>query len=378
MMHYYKKGLLFVILFVILNMLFGCVQNNVSNQKPKVVLKDESQNKEEKLEEVNNQELNNNKTEEDLTTDQDSVYESKINDLVQSPLSGIYAQKEKVLRRPVAVMYDNHPKARWQSGLSQAEIVYEFLVEGKFTRYMALFLVNDPELIGPIRSSRPYFVTALLEYDPVYVRCGGSEAAKADIRKLKIADIDALSSSSKVFWRYNKTGKRMPHNLYTSMQVIRKTQKKRKYRLRGNFEAFKFNEKDINIDGVQAKTVKIEYFNNNTTKYIYDEENKVYKRYKDGKLHIDELDGTKITAKNIIIQRAKTKVIDSEGRLSIELIGKGKGIYITNGKAIDIVWEKKTRKSKTLYFDLSGNRIKLNPGTTWIQVVKPDTKVIIE
>ncbi|WP_069649335.1 DUF3048 domain-containing protein [Caloranaerobacter ferrireducens] len=371
-----RMGLLFIVTIVLISSLFGCTQKNVTAPKP-TIAKEESNNKDNKIEE-NIKENEENEKENIISDENDDNNTNKADDLIQSPLSGIYAPKEKVLRRPVAVMYDNHPRARWQSGISQAEIIYEFLVEGKYTRYMALFLLNEPELIGPVRSARPYFITTLLEYDPVYVRCGGSEAAKADVKKLKIADIDALTSSKRVFWRYNKTGKRKPHNLYTSMEVIRKTQKERKYRLKGNFEAFEFNKEDINIDGIQANTVKIEYFDNNTTKYVYDEEDKVYKRYKDGKLHVDELDKSIITAKNIIIQRAKTKVIDSYGRLAIELVGKGKGIYITNGKAIDIGWEKKTRESKTLYFDLSGNRIKLNPGNTWIQVVKPSTKVTIE
>lgn len=373
-----RKGLLFILIIVLISSLFGCTQKNVTVPKP-TIAKEESNNEDEKIKEEDIKENEENEKENIISSEEnDDNNTNKADDLMQSPLSGIYAPKEKVLRRPVAVMYDNHPRARWQSGISQAEIVYEFLVEGKYTRYMALFLLNDPELIGPVRSARPYFITTLLEYDPVYVRCGGSEAAKADVRKLKIADIDALTSSNRVFWRYNKTGKRKPHNLYTNMEVIRKTQKERKYRLKGNFETFEFNQEDINIDGIQANIVKIEYFDNNTTKYVYDAENKVYKRYKDGKLHVDELDKTIVTAKNIIIQRAKTKVIDSYGRLAIELVGKGKGIYITNGKAIDIVWEKKTRESKTLYYDLSGNRIKLNPGNTWIQVVKPSTRVTIE
>lgn len=60
-----------------------------------------------------------------------------------SPLSGIYAEEEKVNRRPVAVMFDNHHRARWQSGLKDAEIIYEFLVEAPYTRYLGLFLIND-------------------------------------------------------------------------------------------------------------------------------------------------------------------------------------------------------------------------------------------
>lgn len=86
---------------------------------------------------------------------------------IQSRLSGIYASEEKVNRRPVAIMFDNHPRARWQSSLKDAEIVYEFMVEAPYTRYMGIYLINDPKSIGPIRSSRPYFISTLLEFDAV-------------------------------------------------------------------------------------------------------------------------------------------------------------------------------------------------------------------
>jgi len=101
-------------------------------------------------------------------------------------------------------------------------------------------------------------------------------------------------------------------------------------------------------------------------------------RIKDDKLHIDEIDDEPITAKNIIIQEAKTKVIDNVGRLDIQLIGEGQGKYITNGKVIDIKWVKKTREDKTLYYTLEGNEIILNPGVTWIQIVDLNPNIIIE
>lgn len=295
---------------------------------------------------------------------------------IPSPLSGIYAEEEKVNRRPVAIMFDNHPRARWQAGLKDAEIVYEFLVEAPYTRYMGIYLINDPESIGPIRSSRPYFVTTVLEYDAVYVRVGGSNQAMKDIKELKIADIDGLTSSNKVFWR--KSHKKAPNNLYSSMEAIRATQEERKYKMMGDFTPFKFHEDDRDMEASTAKKVIINYRKDNNTEYIYDEEKKIYIRYKDGKLHIDETDESPITAKNIIIQEAKTKVIDNEGRLDIQLVGEGQGKYITNGKVIDVKWVKKSREAKTLFYDLDGNEIKLNPGVTWIQVVEPKTEIIIE
>lgn len=294
---------------------------------------------------------------------------------IPSPLSGIYEEEDKISRRPVAVMFDNDPKARWQAGLSQAEIVYEFLVEPTYTRYMGIFLINEPELIGPVRSARPYFIETLLEYDPLYVRVGGSEAAKADVKKYKIADIDGLYSGA--FWRNTKTGKKAPNNMYISMDGIRKEQKRLKYKETADIKGFPFNEKDIDIEGTQATEVLIKYYKNNTTKYEYDSENKIYKRYKDGKLHIDEIDEKPILAKNIIIQETSTKIIDNEGRMKIEVVGEGNGYYFTNGKYQEITWKKKSLDDKTKFFNEKGNEIKLNPGVTWIQFTKlnPDLEI---
>lgn len=297
---------------------------------------------------------------------------------IPSPISGIYASEAKVNRRPVAVMFDNHPNARWQSGLSQAEVVYEFLVEAPYTRYMGIYLIQEPNSIGPINISRPYFVSTLLEYDPIYVRVGGSAQAKKDILQLKIADIDGLSSSNAVLWKNKNVNKKAPHNTYTSMEAIRKTQIDRGYKLVGEYEGFNFHEEDEDLNGLNANKIVINYYKDNITSYTYNPEDKLYYRKKDGKDHIDELDKSPIVAKNIIIQDAKTKIIDKEGRLNIDLIGEGRGKYISNGKVIDVKWSKKSRNSKTYFFDEKGKEIILNPGVTWIQVVRPDENIYIE
>ena len=295
---------------------------------------------------------------------------------IPSPLSGIYTKEERINRRVVGVMFDNHPRARWQSGLKDAEIVYEFQVEAPYTRYLGLYLINEPKSIGPIRSSRPYFVTKIYEYDAIYVRVGGSEQAKSDIINLKIADIDGLSSANNVFWR--NSNKKMPHNLYSSMEVIRETAIQRKFNITGKYEGLLFEEEDRSIIGTSAIKIGIDYKNGNTTNYNYDLEKKLYYRQKDGKDHLDESDDSQIIAKNIIIQEVPTKTIDNEGRLEIALIGEGAGKYITNGIVTDITWVKRDRKSKTYYLDKDGSEISLNPGVTWIQMISPKVDVVIE
>lgn len=226
-----------------------------------------------------------------------------------SPISGIYASEEKLNRRIVGVMFDNHPRARWQSGLKDAEIIYEFEVEAPYTRYLGFFLINDPEDIGPVRSARPYFITKVLEFDSLYVHAGGSEVALAEVKKLGIADIDSISSSAKVFWR--KPHKKMPNNLYTGMEAIRATGKERGYKELGDDISFLFYSDDTNIKGKIARDIKINYNKNNSTQYIYNEEEGLYYRFKDGKEHIEESDESQINSKNIIIQEANTKTVDN-------------------------------------------------------------------
>lgn len=328
----------------------------------------------------------NNIVEEDILYDAEIDLEEEIEEEVElieekigipSPLSGIYAKEEKVNRRPLAIMFDNHPKARWQAGLKDAEIIYEFLVEFPYTRYMAIYLINDPESLGPIRSARPYFVTTSLEYDAVYVHVGGSSKAKSDIRALNLANIDGLSSAKDVFFR--KTHKRAPNNMYSSMEILRNDIERRGYRINSEYKPFKFREDERDIVGENANNVKINYRKNNVSEYSYDPKEKLYKRFKDGELHIDEIDKTPITAKNIIIQKASTRVIDSEGRLSIDIEGSGEGKYISMGKSMDIKWLKPSKNGKTLYYNIENNEeIILNPGTTWIQIVENNTDLVIE
>ena len=293
-----------------------------------------------------------------------------------SPLSGIYADEEKLKNRIMAISFDNHPKARWQAGLKDAEIVYEFPVEGPYTRYLGLYIINEPKSIGPIRSARPYLVTMAYEFDAVFVHVGGSEQAKKDIRTLKMAQVDGLTSSSKVFWR--DSSKRAPNNMYSSMAVLRQEQKDKGYREEGDYEGFLFDLDNRKRTGDSAKKISIIYNDENKTEYEYDIDNNCYNRFKDGKNHIDEIDKSQITAKNIIIQKASMKVLDREGRLVINLETSGEGLFITKGVANEIKWVKDSRKAKTRYLDLNGDELVLNPGTTWIQIVKPNTELIIE
>jgi len=288
---------------------------------------------------------------------------------IQSPLNGMYIDKEKLNSRVIAVMLDNQYSARPQAALSKCDVVYEILAEGNITRYMGIIGSEQPDNMGPVRSSRDYFIEKALEYDALYVHVGGSPQAYKAIQKLNVASVDAMNQISDIFWR--KKHKFAPHNTYTNYDAILKGANRKKFRDKGEFEPLLFYEDDMEIEGEIVTLIRFPY---NGIKYYssyeYDEDEKVYNRYINGEPHLDENEDISIKAKNIIVQFAETKLIkgDPEGRLTIRFIGEGEGLYITNGKYKKITWEKTDERSMTRYYDEKGNEILLNPGKIWIQI----------
>ena len=130
--------------------------------------------------------------------------------------------------RPIAVMIDNVGDARPQAGLNDAYIVYEIIVEGNLTRLMALYKDVELDKIGPIRSSRHYFLDYALENDAIYVHFGWSPKAQSDISSLKVNNINGMAESSKSFWRVRD--KRAPHNAVTSTEKILEIAKRKGYK----------------------------------------------------------------------------------------------------------------------------------------------------
>ncbi|WMJ76262.1 MULTISPECIES: DUF3048 domain-containing protein [unclassified Sedimentibacter] len=289
---------------------------------------------------------------------------------IASPLDGLKYYPEELSKRPVALSLDNHPDARWQSGLKDAEIVYEFEVEYPYTRYLAVYLAKEPELVGPVRSARPYIIYYAMENDAVFVHVGGSEEAFSEIRRLGTAEVDGLYSGA--MWRYNDTGKFAPHNMYTTLQSIRDESERLGFRSDASFEKYDFNDKSVSLskkyDSVNAKKINIAYNKENTTEYVYDDESGLYLRFKDNEKHLDELDKEQLETKNIIVLEAPKSVLDSEGRLKLKTIGTGEGMYFTNGEFVNITWKKDSEKERTRFY-IDGEQLKFNPGNTWIQIV---------
>lgn len=281
--------------------------------------------------------------------------------------------------RPVAVMIDNQgDKVLPQGGISQAQVVYEILTEGGITRYMAIFWDNMPDMIGPVRSARHYFLDFAMEYDAIYVHFGGSDYAKSDIKKLGINNIDGLYHGN-AFWDITNDPKNWQDS-YTSRERIQKEIERLKYStIPKKTFPFTYHEKMTVPEGGQdAGEISIKFASSGSNcGYVYDPETRLYKRIRMGKPHMERNTGEQVAVRNIIIIRMASNLIpnDKYGRINLSDIGSGEGWYITGGKAVKINWSKKARDAQTTYTLESGEPLVLNKGQTWIEVV-PNLKLV--
>lgn len=288
---------------------------------------------------------------------------------VKSPLTGLPVDENKINKRVIAVMFDNQSKARPQAGISQCDIVYEILAEGNITRYMGILGTEQPANIGPIRSARDYFIERALEYDSLYVHVGGSPQAYQAIKDDDVSSVNGMNQGSQIFWR--KSHKKAPHNMYSSYEAILKGAAIKKYAEEGHFDQLSFLDTDSEISGEKLLSIKFPYDGSRyCPSYQYNEQDKMYHRYINGKPQLDENGNVPIVTKNIIVQFTKTQAIsgDKAGRLTVEMVGEGNGYYITDGKYREITWRKDSIYDLTRYYDQYGNQISLNPGKIWIQV----------
>lgn len=301
-----------------------------------------------------------------------------------SPLSGIYVEDEERLERPVVgVMYDNNPNARPQAGFYDAEVIYEFYVEGNATRLLAFFLMNDPELMGPVRSARPYYIEKAMEYHAIYAHAGASSRVTEEIKSLGIQNVSLLGPGSGAFWR--ESHRRAPHNAYTSMENIRSTAKNLNYREISEFEGYKFHEDKVALEsGQAAESFEVRYHATYRAEYRYNEEEQGYDRYYADQRQYDETHSEEeekpILATNVLVQIIPARLIPGTGSgiLEMDTIGSGKAYYFTMGEILEVQWEKSDKEDFNRYYDSDDEEIILNPGQTWVQVISREDILTVD
>ena len=287
-----------------------------------------------------------------------------------SPLTGEKVSDEAATQQTVtAIMIENSPDARPQSGLKQAGVIYEAIAEGGITRFLTLHQQDKPQLIGPVRSLRMYYVDWLAPYNASVAHIGGSAAALAEIRNGKYRDIDQFFNAGS-YWRAKD--RYAPHNVYTSFEKLDALNAKKGF-TSSTFTGF------LRTDGKPAEpptatniTINISGPLYNTT-YSYDAANNRYNRNLAGKPHTDREDGA-ITPSVVIAMKVDMHRVFEDGyREEIKANSTGEATIFQNGTAIAATWKKPSRESQISFSDTEGKEIALVRGQTWITAVPKNT-----
>lgn len=281
--------------------------------------------------------------------------------------------------RPVAVMIDNQgDRPLPQGGLHKADVVYEALAEGGITRYMAVFWDQLPEKIGPVRSSRHYFVDFAMEHDAIYVHIGWSPQAQAEISRYGASNINGLYDS--IFHKITSDPYNWQDKYTSGKKILNYAKDCKKYSLKTKKDQVFSYLEDVTVPqkGKRVDSLYISYNAGHNCKYVYDAKKQYYYRWRMGKKHMERESGKQISAGNIIIQYCSNSSIinDAKNRQELKNIGSGTGWFVTMGKAQKITWSKKSATAPTIYkYASNGKKIKLNPAQTWVQVTPPSAKV---
>lgn len=285
-----------------------------------------------------------------------------------APFTGL-GTDQKLENRPIMVMVNNHPKARPQSGLDKADIVYEILAEGEITRFVAIYQSQKPEVIGPVRSIRPYYIQIGAGFDAVMVHAGGSEEALETLAHSDFSSINEIKNGA-YFWR--EKFRKPPHNLYTDLDRIEKAMQDKGMRMKSELPYFLFLPQGSTItQGEPASSIDVTFHPSYKVSYQYDPKTKQYLRFTQGKPHMDLTTDKQLSVTNLLVLAAKHRILDKEGRREVDVVGPGDGYLFQQGKARKVKWKRSGGVIRA-YTDASfAEELPLLPGNTWVNIV-PD------
>lgn len=295
------------------------------------------------------------------------------------PLTDTPAPGGVVPARPaLLVKVGNEPEgARPQSGLNEADIVYDTPAEGFVMRYVAIYQCNNASSIGPTRSVRwvDYHMIARQFFTPILAYAQGInpnlEGVAAD--KAWLSGIDLLDVPSSVAWRISS--REAPDNLYTSTKSLYSVYPKLKT---PPPPVFTYSAKPVSA-ATPASSLAINFSEGTDVVWKWDTQKSLWMHTYSGVPDIDALTSQQVSTTNIVVQIAKyTRGRYSEspgggGDVQSQLLGSGPGYILRGGTVVKVTWHRADEIQPTTYTDAAGQKVSLAPGRTWVEIV-PNTQ----
>ncbi len=308
---------------------------------------------------------------------------------MQSYLTGEWKDESVVKRRPVAVMIPNNSPAMPQYGISRSSIIYEAPVEGRMTRLMAVVEdFDDLDRIGPVRSSRDYFLYVAMGYEAIYCNWGLArpyveELINRDtVQNISAAVEGIYHPASEAFDKISRPGYATEFTAYMFIEGMLDAAERLEYDW--EYDDAYVPPFTFAADGIRAEenyedkpdAVLIYPGGQEGNKggygaynpyFEYNDKEHLYYRFQDGEKQIDEIDGSQLAVSNVVLQYCHGEVRDSHDYLAFGVHGEGDAVVFTGGKVIKGRWERYDGDATPAkFYDQSGNEIIFNQGKTWI------------
>jgi hypothetical protein len=279
---------------------------------------------------------------------------------------------------PFAVMIDNIKEARPHFGLADADVVYEAPAEAGIPRLMPIFLRagGTAASVGPVRSTRHYFVYLANEFRTPLVHIGASPQGFDALSATGLPDVDEARGDG----GFRRDPHRLaPHNAFVSTESIRQVLTQRGGPIKATLGPLTFGAYRPGSD--PATTVKIPYPGpeHYSVEYDYDASDKLYDRIMDGFPHRDGSTGDPYTASSSVSECVDVELIprDAAGRVDVGLVGSGKGVLIAEGTQVPLQWSRSSVRVPTQFKRVDGAPFVVPTGQVWIQIVPLETQLSV-
>jgi hypothetical protein len=293
------------------------------------------------------------------------------------PLLGTPAPSAGAIRvRVVSVKVENEKPARPQSGLAQADVVYETVIEGGDTRYNALYQSRAPTKVGPVRSARLSDTYIVPQYHAVFGRIGADYVVETAIKQTP--NMDDLNEFHTPAPYTRSSARRAPHNLYTSIPALRRAAVAKGFPAAADAPGLAFGALPA-ATSETATAIGIPLSAVAHAQWTWLPSAKRYARAFNGSRAGDAGTKTPYEASNVVVlfaQTVRTKALDPAGNPTFEQIlgGTGKAVVFRDGRRFDGSWSAGKDAPPVLRAN-DGSALALSPGVTWFEVVPTDGTV---
>ncbi len=303
-----------------------------------------------------------------------------------NPLTGLPVSALRLGQRAVAVCIPSDLQARPQSGLSQADVVYEYLVDGELvTRMTGIFFGEDVPLIGPIRSARLINFYLGHMYNAGTMCSGASDHIRRllrDMADFPYFDIDLDNSHGLLPYSF-LVGNGLTR-FHTSTAGIRSWLEDTAREQPMDLQGFEFGEPLEG--GTPVSRVRIPYsaVTHATVDFRYYPDAGQYLRFVGDEPHVDRNGQYQIAPQNVIVQyvpHASTFLVeDALGSRSLDhdIFGSGPAYIFRNGLMYEGTWHTGALGQLAKFRTADGRIIPLNPGRSWIALVPDSYQLTVE